>query len=136
MLQRDLATDFMAGVHSTTEAILSGLDIGGIKKHIGGCWGAQVEGKGAIGANGDSRWNGDAGVHMSGTSVEFLSRRQLSSEGNVRHLEAFQLDDSLKRTHLAKIHALDTLGTQGWTNGGARTSLTRPDNEFDKLVFG
>lgn len=72
MLEGDLAADLVAGVHGAAHAILPGLDIGGVEQEVGGGRGAEVEGEGSVGADCDTRWNGDTGVDVSSAGVEFL----------------------------------------------------------------
>jgi len=72
VLERDLAADLMAGVHGTAQTVLPGLHVGSIKQEVGGGRGAEVEGEGPVGADGDARRNGDAGVDVSSAGVEFL----------------------------------------------------------------
>jgi hypothetical protein len=72
MLEGDLATNLVAGVHGAAHAILPGLDIGGIEQEVGGGRGAEVEGEGSVGADCDTRGNGNAGVDVSSAGVEFL----------------------------------------------------------------
>jgi hypothetical protein len=72
MLEGNLATNIVAGVHGAAQAVLAGLDIGRVKEEIGGCWGAEVESEGSVRTDSDAGGNGDTGVDVSGTSVEFL----------------------------------------------------------------
>lgn len=76
VLERDLATDLVAGVHRTAQAILPGLDIGGIQQQVGGGRGPEIEGKRAIGAHGDARRNRNTGIDVCGASIELLEGYQ------------------------------------------------------------
>ena len=44
-------------------------------------------------------------------------------------------DERGRGSDLAKVHALDTLTTQGRTDGRTRTGLASPDNELDELLL-
>jgi hypothetical protein len=74
VLEGDLATHLMSRVHRTTQSVLPGFDIGGVEEEVGGGRGAEVKVEGSIGADGDTRGNGDTGVNVSCAGIEFLRK--------------------------------------------------------------
>lgn len=126
MLQGDLATNFMARVHRTTQAILPRLDIGSVQEEVGGGWSADVESERSVRADGHARGHGYASVDVCSAGVELLQLTRLVS------IDSTALVDL--EEYLAKVHALHTLTTQrrtDWRTGGC---LASSDDELDKLV--
>lgn len=72
VLERDLAADLVAGVHGSPQTVLARLDVGSVQEEVGGSRRAEVEEKGAVGADGDARGNGDADVDVGSAGIEFL----------------------------------------------------------------
>lgn len=72
VLERDLAADLVTGVHGTAQTVLARLDVGSVQEEVGGRRRAQVEEKGAIGADGDARGDRDTDVDVSSAGIEFL----------------------------------------------------------------
>lgn len=72
VFQRHLAHRLMAGSHGTTKPTLARLHVGSLEQQPGGRGSAEVEGEGAIGADGNTGGYGDAGVDVGGSGVEFL----------------------------------------------------------------
>ena len=73
MLQGNLADDLMAGVHRASDAVLARLQVGGLEQEVGCRRCPQVKGKRAIGTNGNTGGNRDAGVDVGGSGIELLS---------------------------------------------------------------
>lgn len=132
VLQRDLAHGLVAGVHSTTDAVLSRFHIGSLQQQPGSTGGTEVEGKRAIGADGDTRRNRDAGVDVGGTSVEFLCNGKKFSMS----LRFVGESTRAGSAHLAKVHTLHTFTTQGGTDRGTGTGLAGAHDELHDLILG
>lgn len=62
----------MAGIHRTAHPVLPRFDIGRVEQEVGGGRGAEVKVEGSVGSNSDARRDGDTGVNVSGTGIEFL----------------------------------------------------------------
>lgn len=78
VLQRHLADRLVPRVHRAPESVLARLHVGRFQEEPGRRRRAQVEGERAIRADGDSRWDGHAGLDVGGARVEFLVRLESS----------------------------------------------------------
>lgn len=72
MLEGDLADELMTRVLGATDAILARFHVGRLQQQISGGGSTEVEGKGTVGADSDTRRNGDTGVNVCSSGVEFL----------------------------------------------------------------
>jgi hypothetical protein len=124
VLQRHLANHLVPRVHRAPESVLARVHVGRFQEEPGRRRRAQVEGERAIRADGDSRWDGHAGLDVGGARVEFLVRLE-SSCRNV-----------CIPAYLAEIHALDASATQGRTDGRAGAGLASAHDELYDLIVG
>lgn len=74
VLEGNLAAALVAGTHRAAEAVLSGLDIGGVQQEVGGGRGAQIKSEGSVGTDGDARRNWDTDIDVSSACVIFLKQ--------------------------------------------------------------
>lgn len=100
VLERDLAADLVAGVHGTAQTVLPRFHVGGIEEEVGGGRGAEIEGEGPVGADGDACRNGDTGVDMSSAGVEFLQWAIRCNRLEAKRLKALTLQKSMLLTPL------------------------------------
>ena len=62
----------MAGLHSAPKTVLPGLNIRRVQEEVRGRRGAEVEIKGAIGADCHAGWDRDADIDVSCARIELL----------------------------------------------------------------
>lgn len=72
MLERDLSTGLVTGVHGAANAVFPGLNIGGVQQEVGGGRSTEVEGEGSVRTDSDTGRNRNPGVNVSSTSIELL----------------------------------------------------------------